>query len=88
MTGNLENGKGGAWWKPAVEIFSAVSAWIVAPIVLALFAGKALDRRFDSEPIFFLALAAVGFLITIYGSYKEVKKYMRKVEGISKNGRN
>ena len=73
-----------AWWKPGLEIFSIVSSWIVAPIVVALVAGKALDRHFGTEPLIFLILAGVGFLVTAYGIYREVVKYMKKMEDLSK----
>ena len=39
---------GGPWWKPAMQIFSEISTWIAAPIILAVIAGKALDNHFGT----------------------------------------
>jgi F0F1-type ATP synthase assembly protein I len=73
-----------AWWAPAVEIFSQVSGWIAGPIILALIAGKYLDSRFDTKPWIFLSLTAIAFLVSCYGIFKVVRKYMDKVMEESK----
>ncbi|MBI3305602.1 AtpZ/AtpI family protein [Candidatus Nomurabacteria bacterium] len=70
-------------WKPAFELFSQVSAWIVAPIVLALVFGKMLDARYGTEPIIFLVLAGVGFLVTCAGIIRVVRKYIKKLKEIA-----
>ncbi len=75
---NLNNG--GPWWKPAVQLVSEISTWIVVPIVLALVGGKFLDTRLGTKPIIFLCLAGIGFLVTCLGMYKVVKNYMKKLE--------
>ena len=33
------------WWQPALTVGSQVTGWIAGPIILALFAGKWLDKR-------------------------------------------
>lgn len=70
-------------WKPAVEIFSQISGWIVGPIVLALIAGKNLDTYFGTKPIIFLCLVGLGFLVTCLGMYRVVKKYIKEIKNIS-----
>lgn len=80
---NLNSG-GGPWWKPAMEILSEVSTWIVVPIVLALIVGKALDSRFGTKPIIFLSLAGLGFLITCFGMFRVVKNYIKKMQDAEK----
>lgn len=65
-------------WKPAVEIFSQVSGWIVGPVVVALVFGKYLDGRFDTKPWIFLGLTGFAFLISTYGIVKIVSKYIKK----------
>ena len=72
------------WWKPAFEIFSQVSAWIVVPIVAALFMGKYLDARYETKPWIFLGLSGLGFLVTLFGLVRTVRTYIRKIE---KNGK-
>lgn len=81
MVGNRNN-----WWRPAVEIFSQISGWIVAPLVIALIAGKKLDVHFGTEPWLLLALAALGFLITCVGMVRVIRNYMKKIKETEKNG--
>jgi len=71
------------WWKPGVEIFSQVSGWIVAPIVLALVFGKMLDTHYGTKPVIFLTLAGIGFLFSCFGIVRVVKKYIKEMKKIS-----
>lgn len=70
------------WWKPGVEIFSQVSGWIAAPIILALIAGKKLDAHFGTEPVIFLVFAGLGFLISCVGIVRVVKKYIKEIKDL------
>lgn len=74
-----------AWWKPAMEIFTSVSAWIVGPIVAALFLGKWLDNKFNSEPWLFLAAIGLAFSISCFGITRITLDYIKKIEEESKN---
>ena len=79
-TNNLNNGN--PWWKPGMEIFIQVSGWIVAPIILALVAGKYLDMRYGTKPVIFLTLAGIGFLITSFGIVRIVQKYIKDMKDL------
>jgi F0F1-type ATP synthase assembly protein I len=82
---NMNNNMG-PWWKPAVQIFTQVSVWIVIPILLALFIGKSLDAHFGTKPIIFLILAGVGFLFSCFGILRVIQKYMKEIASLaSKN---
>ncbi|PJC49161.1 hypothetical protein CO033_03070 [Candidatus Nomurabacteria bacterium CG_4_9_14_0_2_um_filter_32_10] len=82
----MEENKNKIWWKPAVEIFSEISTWIVVPIILAVIGGKALDQRYGTKPYLLLALAGLAFLISSYGIIKAVKKFIEKTkEEVKKN---
>ena len=73
---------GGPWWKPGVQVFSEISTWIFVPIILALIAGKALDKHYDTSPTMLLVSAGIGFLVTSFGIFRTVKNYMsRRPEG-------
>jgi F0F1-type ATP synthase assembly protein I len=76
-----------AWWKPAMEIFSEVSTWIVVPIVVALGVGKTLDRHFGTKPWIFIILAILGFIFSAMKIVKIVKRYAENVKNkeIEKN---
>jgi len=76
----VEDKQNNQWWKPGVEIFSQVSGWIAAPIILALVLGKYLDGRFDTKPWIFIGLTGVAFLISSFGIIKVVTRYMKKIE--------
>ena len=71
---------GGAWWKPAVEIFSEISTWIAVPIILALVAGKALDNHFGTKPLLLLICTGLGFLASSFGIVRSVKRYAAKMK--------
>ncbi len=75
--------KQGNWWKPAVEIFTQISGWIVGPIVVALVFGKMLDNHYDTKPIIFLVFVGISFLITCVGMVKVVRKYMKQIKDFS-----
>jgi F0F1-type ATP synthase assembly protein I len=75
-------------WKGAFDIFSRVSAWVVVPIILALVTGRALDRHFGTEPLIFLILAGVSFLVSSYGIVRVVGVYIKKIEQEEKDNKN
>ena len=68
------------WWQPAVIMFARMSAWIAIPVILALFIGRRLDEKYNTDPIFFLAIVGFAFLISIFGLVKIVKEEYGKIE--------
>jgi F0F1-type ATP synthase assembly protein I len=80
MAEENKNSSDGPWWKPAVQVLSEVSVWIVVPIVLALVFGKMLDIRYGTKPAIFLSLTGLAFLITYYGIYRVMKRYTDKLK--------
>ncbi len=72
-------------WKPAFDIFSKVSTWVIVPIILALIIGKALDKHYGTDPWIFLACTGLGFIISSYGIVRVVFKYMKTLEMEDKN---
>ena len=64
--------------KPAVELFSKISTWIAVPIILALIAGKALDKYYGTAPWMLLILAGIGFATSSFGIVRAVKKFIEK----------
>ncbi|PIT93571.1 hypothetical protein COU00_03715 [Candidatus Falkowbacteria bacterium CG10_big_fil_rev_8_21_14_0_10_43_11] len=67
------------WWQPAILMFSRLSGWIVGPIILAIFLGKWLDKRYDTEPWLFLGTVGLAFIISMVGlvkdAFKEIDKF-------------
>ena len=53
------------WWYEALFVFSKVTAWIVFPVLIALFLGKYLDKRWGTAPYAFFGLIAFSFVISV-----------------------
>lgn len=71
---------GEGWWQPAMAIFAQVTGWIAGPIILALFAGKWLDKKYNSEPLLFLLCIGAAFIISSVGIVKITLNYIKKIE--------
>lgn len=77
-----------AWWQPALLMFFKLSAWIAAPIVIALFLGKWLDKKFSTAPWLFLSCVGLAFLISMAGLIKNTLAEYKKIEREAKGKRN
>jgi F0F1-type ATP synthase assembly protein I len=69
-------------------LFTRLTLWLVIPILLAVFAGKYLDKKYDTEPWLFLACVGVAFIFTNIGIIKETFKVMRIIDKESSNNSN
>lgn len=67
-------------WSLALKIMARISGWIAFPVVIAVFLGKWLDTRFDTEPWLFLATVALSFVVSMYGLVKNAMKEFKKIE--------
>lgn len=70
----------GPWWQASLILFYKLSSWIAAPVILALFVGKWLDRNFDTEPWLFLSSVGVAFLISLFGIIRDTMVTIKKME--------
>jgi len=61
-------------WKPIMAFYVKTTAWIIVPLILAMFGGEYLSKEMGSQIMFFILVMA-GFGITCFGVYKEIKKY-------------
>ena len=68
------------WWKPALMVFAKLSGWIAAPIIIALYLGKWLDRKYLSEPKFLLIAVGAAFFISMIGLVKETVREYKKID--------
>ncbi len=73
------------WWQPALAIFYSASGWILAPLLLGLFLGKWLDRRYDTAPWIFLATTMIAFLISMFGLIRNAMRAFKQIEGEDKS---
>lgn len=67
------------WWEPGMVLFARLSGWIAGPIIAALFVGKWLDKKYESEPWLFLISVGLAFIVSSIGIVKEAKEMMNKI---------
>jgi F0F1-type ATP synthase assembly protein I len=53
------------WWQAGLQLFLRLSAWIVAPILLAVVVGKFLDKIFHTQPWLFLVTIIASFTFSM-----------------------
>lgn len=61
-------------WKPILFFYVKTTSWIIIPLVLAIIIGKKI------APTLYLLFILLGFGITCYGIYKEIKNYKDKLK--------
>lgn len=67
-------------WQTALVIFFRLSVWIGVPIVVAVFLGKWLDQKYQTEPWLFLATVGAAFVVSMFGLIKETMKEFKKID--------
>ena len=75
----LEKKENSSWITGGI-IFLKISGWIVGPIIIALFLGKYLDKKYNTAPWLFLGITAIAFIISLSGIIKESYKYIKEIE--------
>jgi len=73
------------WWLPAITMFIKLSVWIAAPVIIALYLGNWLDKRFQTEPWLFLLSIAIAFTVSTFGLIKSTIKEYKSIEGQNKD---
>jgi hypothetical protein len=74
-------------WRPVLFFYARTTGWIVIPLVLAMLLGNFVQKSVGSQVLFFIIIA-LGFAVTCYGIYKEIKDYKKTLqEKIKPNGK-
>lgn len=68
------------WWQVGLKMFAESSGWIALPVVGALFVGRWLDSKYNSQPIFFLSLTGLAFIISSIGITLSGIKYIKLLD--------
>ncbi len=75
------------WWQEGVITFAKVSASIAVPIVIALYLGKYLDNKYNTEPWIFLSLTFIAFIISLVSIWINMMKYIKDLESKEKSSK-
>lgn len=67
--------KNSNWLKPVMLFYGKTTSWVVFPLVIALVASKFTE----SSGLFFVFLI-IGFGITCFGIYREIKEYKKTLQ--------
>lgn len=76
--------KGDAWWQPSIVISTKIFAWIIIPILTALFLGKWLDNKWGTDPWIFLTLTILAFLVSSVNIVLIAIRFTKKIEAEAK----
>jgi len=68
------------WMKLGLKIFVESAGWIALPVVGALYLGRWLDTKYETEPLFFLGITIFAFVISSIGIGMTGVKYMKMIE--------
>ncbi len=71
----VNKGENYEWLKPVLMFYAKITSWIIAPLGIGFLVVKVSESEGWLLPALIL-----GFLITIYGIYREIKIYKRTLE--------
>ena len=74
----MEN-KNNSIWRPVILFYAKTTSWIIFPLILGIFLAKYISNNTSSQILFFVIII-LGFIITCFGIYKEVKIYKKNLE--------
>lgn len=61
-------------------LFGRLSGWIAVPVILAVFLGKWLDKRYGTEPWLFLLSVGGAFILSSFGIVRDSVSEMKRIE--------
>ena len=67
-------------WQVGLSLFGQITGLIVVPIILALYGGKALDRRFDTEPLLFIGCTLLAIVISTIAIIRIAMRSIQQIE--------
>lgn len=68
------------WWQPGLVLFIKLSGWIAGPIIVAVFLGEWLDKKFGTTPWLFLLTVGAAFVLSTFGIVKDALNEMGRIE--------
>lgn len=68
------------WWQPGLVLFMKLSGWIAGPVIIGIFVGKWLDRKYNSGPWLFLLSVGIAFFLSMFGIIRDAMREMKRIE--------
>lgn len=79
MKENSKNTKA-PWWQPGLVLFGRLSGWIAVPVIIGVFVGKYLDKKYNTEPWLFLLSVGAAFILSMFGIIRDAMRAMKEIE--------
>jgi len=67
-------------WNAAFRIMANISGWIAFPVIIGLFFGGWLDKKFNTAPWLLVTTIGLAFFISMYGLVTSALKEFKKME--------
>ena len=61
-------------------LFARMSGWIAGPIIIAIFIGKYLDKKYNTDPWLFLLSVGLAFVLSMTGIVRDAMQAMKDIE--------
>ncbi|MCD4760580.1 AtpZ/AtpI family protein [bacterium] len=68
------------WLRRGMLMFAETTGWIAFPVIGALFLGRWLDEKQGTEPLYFLSITGLAFIISSVGIGMTGVKYIKQIE--------
>jgi hypothetical protein len=72
--------KDNEWLRRGLMMFAESSGWIAIPVVGGLFLGRWLDEKQGTDPLYFLSITGLAFIISCIGIGITGVKYMKQID--------
>lgn len=73
------------WWRPGVELFLKLSGWVAVPVIAAIFLGKWLDKKYNTDPWLFLFSVFIAFIISNIGITYNATRAINDLDNLNKS---
>ncbi len=74
-----------AWWVPHIMLFFRLSVWIVVPLLISLFIGDWIVKKYNYASYVLIIFTGVGFLVSMVGIAINATREYNKIIKDSKN---
>jgi F0F1-type ATP synthase assembly protein I len=67
-------------WPTVVRLVAILSSWIIFPVLIGLFFGQWLDKKYGTKPWLFLITTGAAFVISMFGLIISATRELKKIE--------